>query len=271
MTHRSLIVYSLLPLLLCANLYGETVAIEHATPGIIDTHSHMGVYPWPEVEANSGEAPRGLKMALGENPKRNYGARNQSPATRMGNMYLIRDAFIKTREYRAAWEPYNSKKDGAPPARNLNWETLSDVLDGKILVHDHCYRADEMVHMIQVADEFKFKIRSFQHSLEVYKVADLLAEKGVGVATWADWWGFKVEEWKGIPWNAAYLISRGVSVSMHSDSSNTVQRLNVEAEKTFKSGMSESDALKMLTLFPAQILGVDRYIGTLRQEAGSKQ
>lgn len=306
----------------------------HVMPGIIDTHSHMGVYPWPGVEANSDgnemtdpispqvdaldslypedpafdraaaggvttvmvlpgsgnlmggksvtvhvlpnavrvddmvfrEAPRGLKMALGENPKRTYGARNQSPATRMGNMYLIRDAFIKTQEYRAAWERYNKTKEGAPPARNLKWETLSDVLDGKILVHVHCYRADEMRHMIDVADEFKFKIRSFQHSLEAYKVADLLAEKRIGAATWADWWGFKMEAWKGIPWNAAYLVSRGVVVNMHSDSSDIVQRLNVEAEKTLKFGMSEADALRTLTIFPARILGIDSYVGTL--EAG---
>lgn len=304
---------------------------KHVMPGIIDTHSHMGVYPWPGVEANSDgnemtdpispqvdaldslypedpafaraaaggvttvqvlpgsgnlmggksvtihvlpnatrvdqmvfqEAPRGLKMALGENPKRVYGSRNQMPSTRMGNMYLLRNAFIKTLEYRAAWDRYNQKKEGNPPERNLKWEALSDLLDGKVILNVHCYRADEMIHMIQLADEFKFKITSFHHALEAYKVADLLATKGIGAATWADWWGFKMEAWKGIPWNAAYLVSKGVIVNMHSDSSDIVQRLNVEAEKTLKFGMSEADALKTITLFPAQMLRIDKYVGTL--------
>src|SRR5262249_34921359 len=110
------------------------------------------------------EAPRGIKMALGENPKRVYGDRNQVPSTRMGNIYVLRDAFIKTQEYREKWNRYNSKKDDSAPERNLKWETLSQVLDGTLLVHVHCYRADEMMHMIEIADEFKFKIKSFQHS-----------------------------------------------------------------------------------------------------------
>lgn len=304
---------------------------KHVLPGIIDVHSHMGVYAWPGVEANSDgnestdpitpqvdaldslypedpafdraaaggvttvqvlpgsanliggkavtihirpnatrvedlvfqEAPRGIKMALGENPKRVYGTRTQTPATRMGNMALLRDAFIKTQEYRAAWERYNKKHEGNPPERNLKWETLSDVLDGRLIVNVHCYRADEMMRMIQLADEFKFKINSFHHSLEAYKVADLLAAKGIGAATWADWWGFKMEAWKGIPWNAAYLVSKGVLVNMHSDSSDIVQRLNVEAEKTLKYGMNESDALKTITLFPARMLGIEKYVGSL--------
>lgn len=307
---------------------------KHVMPGIIDTHSHMGVYPWPGVEANSDgneatdpitpqvdaldslypedpafkraaaggvttvqvlpgsanliggkavtihilpdadrvddlvfkEAPRGLKMALGENPKRVYGTRKQEPATRMGNMYLLRNAFIKTVEYRASWDRYNQKKEGNPPERNLKWETLSQLLDGKLILNVHCYRADEMIHMMQLADEFKFKISSFHHCLEGYKVADLLAAKGIGAATWADWWGFKMEAWKGIPWNAAYMVSKGVIVNMHSDSSDIVQRLNVEAEKTLKFGMSEADALKTITLFPAKMLSIDKYVGTL--EAG---
>ena len=304
---------------------------KHVLPGFIDTHSHMGVYAWPGVDANSDgneltdpispqvdaldsvypqdpafkraaaggvttvqilpgsgnliggkavtlhvipnavtveemvfrEAPRGIKMALGENPKRVYGERNQLPSTRMGNIYLLRDAFIKTQEYREKWNRYNSKKDDSLPERNLKWETLSQVLDGTILVHVHCYRADEMMRMIDIADEFKFKIKSFQHSLEAYKVADILAQKKIGAATWADWWGFKMEAWTGVPWNAAYLVSKGVVVNMHSDSSDIVQRLNVEAEKTLKYGMNEADALKTITIFPAQMLGIDSITGSL--------
>jgi imidazolonepropionase-like amidohydrolase len=304
---------------------------KHVMPGFIDTHSHMGVYAWPGVDANSDgneltdpispqvdaldsvypqdpafkraaaggvttvqilpgsgnliggkavtlhvipnavtvdemvfrEAPRGIKMALGENPKRVYGDRNQLPSTRMGNIYMLRDAFIKTQEYREKWNRFNSKKDDSAPERNLKWETLSQVLDGTLLVHVHCYRADEMMHMIELADEFKFKIKSFQHSLEAYKVADILAQKHIAAATWADWWGFKMEAWTAVPWNAAYLVSRGVIVNMHSDSSDIVQRLNVEAEKTLKYGMSEADALKTITIFPAQMLGIDSITGSL--------
>ena len=309
---------------------------KHVMPGIIDTHSHMGVYSWPEVDAHSDgneatepitahvdaldsvnpedpafaraaaggtttvqilpgsanliggkavtlhvvpgavsvdqmmfrEAPRGIKMALGENPKRVYGERKTLPSTRMGNFYLLRDAFTKTIEYREKWNGYKSKKTTEPPEKNLKWETLSEVLDGKLLVHVHCYRADEMMRMIEIADQFKFKIASFQHSLEAYKVADILAQRNIAAATWADWWGFKLEAWKGIPWNAAHLISKGVVVNLHTDSSNLVQRMNVEAEKTLKYGMSEADALKTITIFPAKMLGIDRYVGTL--EKGKK-
>jgi imidazolonepropionase-like amidohydrolase len=300
-------------------------------PGIIDTHSHMGVYAWPGVDANSDgnemtdpissqvdaldsvypadpafkraaaggvttvqilpgsgnliggkavtvhvipnaitvdqmifrEAPRGIKMALGENPKRVYGSRNQIPSTRMGNFFLLREAFTKAQEYRDSLERYDQKKEGDPPAKNLKWETLVDVLNGKLLVHVHCYRADEMMRMIEIADEFKFKIASFQHSVEAYKVADILAQKKIAAATWADWWGFKLEAWNAIPWNAAYLVSKGVIVNMHSDSADIVQRLNVEAEKTLKYGMSEAEALKTITIYPAMMLGIDKYVGTL--------
>jgi imidazolonepropionase-like amidohydrolase len=306
---------------------------KYVLPGFIDTHSHMGVYAWPGVDANSDgneltdpispqvdaldsvypqdpafkraaaggvttvqilpgsgnliggkaitlhvvpnavtvdemvfrEAPRGIKMALGENPKRVYGDRNQLPSTRMGNIYLLRDAFIKTQEYREKWNRYNSKKDDSAPERNLKWETLGHVLDGTLLVHVHCYRADEMMHMIEIADEFKFKIKSFQHSLEAYKVADILAQKQIAAATWADWWGFKMEAWSAVPWNAAYLVSKGVVVNMHSDSSDIVQRLNVEAEKTLKYGMNEADALKTITIFPAQMLGIESITGSLEK------
>ena len=306
---------------------------KYVLPGFIDTHSHMGVYAWPGVDAHSDgneltdpisphvdaldsvfpqdpafkraaaggvttvqvlpgsgnliggkavtlhvlpdaiaveemifrEAPRGIKMALGENPKRVYGERKQLPSTRMGNIFLLRDAFIKTQEYREKWNQYSKKKEGSVPERNLKWDTLGDVLDGKILVHVHCYRADEMMHMIRIADEFKFKIKTFQHSLEAYKVADILAEKKIAAATWADWWGFKMEAWTGIPWNAAYLVSRGVVVNMHSDSSDIIQRLNVEAEKTLKYGMTEADALKTITIMPAEMLGIESYTGSLEK------
>lgn len=305
----------------------------HVMPGMIDIHSHMGVYAFPGVEANSDgneatdpitpnvdaldsvnpqdpafkraaaggattvqilpgsanliggksvvlhvmpnaysveemvfkEAPRGLKMAMGENPKRVYGNENKIPSTRMGNMYMFRDAFTKAKEYKEKWARYNQTKEGDPPARNLKWETLDQVLDGKMLVHVHCYRADEMIHMMQLADDFNFKITSFHHTLEGYKVADLLAQKGVGAATWADWWGFKMEAWTAVPWNAAYLVSKGVIVDLHTDSSDLVQRMNVEAEKTLKYGMSEADALKTITIFPAKLLAIDQYVGSLEK------
>jgi imidazolonepropionase-like amidohydrolase len=302
-------------------------------PGIVDTHSHIGVYSWPDVEANSdgnemgdpnqagvramdavnledpaigralaggvttiqilpgsgniigGEtvtvklrpgatmdemifagAPRGLKMALGENPKRAYGSLNKLPSTRMGNIYVLRNAFQQAKDYRARWDAWQKRpaEDRGPaPDRDLRLETLSDVLAGKVLVHVHCYRKDEIEALFRVADEYGFRIASLIHALEAYKVADEIARRKVGVATFAHWWGYKWEARDGIPQNAAILADHGVRVTIHSDSPDLIQRLYEEAAIAMHYGLGREEALKSITLNPAWMLGVDNRIGSL--------
>ncbi len=328
-----------------------------ATPGIIDTHSHLGVYAQPHIEAHAdgnetsdpttpevwaehgfwpqdpaiaralsggvttiqvlpgsanliggrsvvlklrpstqaramrfpGAKP-GLKMACGENPKRAYGReRHRAPVTRMGNIAGFRREFQKAFEYRRRWQKYErdlaawtdrrgqKEKPGAakaddppdPPDRNFALETLADVLDGKILVHNHCYRADEMHQMLDLAHEFGFHIRSFHHALEAYKLAPRLAAAQVSVSTWADWWGFKAEAFDGIPYNAALLERAGARAIIHSDSDSDIRRLNQEAAKARAAGaeldltISDERALAWITANPAWALGIERDVGTL--------
>jgi imidazolonepropionase-like amidohydrolase len=158
-----------------------------------------------------------------------------------------------------------------PPGRDFELETLADVLNGKILVHKHCYRADDMSIMMDLAKEFRFKIRSFHHALEAYKIRDLLAAKGIAVNTWADWWGFKLEAYDGIPENAALLTEQGVRVTIHSDSGIGIQRLNQEAGKAMAAGrragvtIDDDTALRWLTANPAWVLGIDSVTGTLEE------
>ncbi len=339
------------------DISGKTV-----TPGLVDTHSHMGVYAapgfkahadgneavspntayarsvdgyWPQDPqleraraggvttaqilpgsanliggrsfvvhlipwARSAEdarfpgAPEGLKMACGENPKRVYGEKS-GPQTRMGNVHGYRDAFQKALEYRRTWAKYEkakkdsakgSKKKGlgaggasdgskeppAAPARDFALETLAKVLDGEILVHNHCYRADEMSLMLDLAATYGFKIRSFHHAIEAYKIADRLAEAGTAASVWADWWGFKAEAFDGVRENAALIEVAGARAIIHSDSAIGIQRLNQEAAKAMYAGrnagleISEDAALRWITKNPAWALGIDERVGTL--EAG---
>ncbi|HFE46113.1 MAG TPA: amidohydrolase [Nannocystis exedens] len=339
------------------DIAGKTV-----TPGLVDTHSHMGVYAapgfkahadgneavspntayarsvdgyWPQDPqleraraggvttaqilpgsanliggrsfvvhlipwARSAEdarfpgAPEGLKMACGENPKRVYGEKS-GPQTRMGNVHGYRDAFQKAVEYRRSWAKYEkAKKDSAKagkknlggdkgagdgskeppvaPARDFALETLAKVLDGEILVHNHCYRADEMSLMLDLAATYGFKIRSFHHAIEAYKIADRLAEAGTAASVWADWWGFKAEAFDGVRENAALIEAAGARAIIHSDSAIGIQHLNQEAAKAMYAGrnagleVSEDTALRWITKNPAWALGLEERIGTL--EAG---
>jgi len=305
------------------------------TPGVIDTHSHIGVYAAPGTfaESDGNEATRpvtaevwaehsfwpqdpqiplaiaggvttiqalpgsanliggrsavlklvparsvqemkfpgahyGLKMACGENPKRVYGNRG-GPSTRMGNMAGYRDAFIQAQAYRRKWDKWNKDHQGDPPERNLRNESLAEVLRGNIYVQNHCYRADEMMQMLDLAHEFGFKIRSFHHAVEAYKIRDLLAAAGTGAAVWADWWGFKEEAMDGIKENAALLQQAGVRVNIHSDSPSGIQRLNQEAAKAMYAGMragipvTRDQAIRWVTANPAWAIGLDSLIGTL--------
>jgi imidazolonepropionase-like amidohydrolase len=222
-------------------------------------------------------APRGLKLALGENPKRSnfrVPGTTRYPATRMGVEVVLRDAFRRAQDYRREWEDYDRKVKAAgkgerpvPPRRDLELEELRDVLDGKVYVHAHCYRADEIVMLIRLADEFGFKVRTFQHVLEGYKVASEIARHGAGASTFADAWGYKVEAFDAIPHNAAIMAAHGVSVSINSDDDERARRLYWEAAKAVRyGGVSETEALKMVTLNPAWQLGVDKRVGSI--EAG---
>jgi len=221
------------------------------------------------------EAPRGIKFALGENVKRsNFRAPGEPryPGTRMGVEVVLREAFLRARAYQKEWADYAAKLKALPakaerpvaPRRDLRLETLADILDGKILVHSHGYRADEMLMLMAVADEFGFKVRTFQHGLEAYKIASEIARHGAGVGTFIDWWAFKIEALGASPYNPAILASKGVRVSLNSDSDELARRLYWDAAKAVKyGGVSEDEALRMVTLNGAWQLGVDRYVGSL--------
>ena len=306
------------------------------TPGIIDVHSHLGVYPSPSVASTSDgneatapstaqvwaehsvwpqdpqfglaleggvtslqilpgsanlfggrgvtlknvpsrtvmgmkfpDAPHGLKMACGENPKRVYGTRKSAPSTRMGNVAGYRAEWIKALEYKAKWDAYDATGDKPAPARDLKLETLVGVLDGDILVHNHCYRADEMATMIEIAKEFGYKIGTFHHAVESYKIADLLAQEGICSAMWADWWGFKLEAFDGIQQNVALVDQARACAIVHSDSARDIQHLNQEAAKAMTAGrrmgmdISAARALRWITLNAAQALGIAAQTGSI--------
>ena len=324
------------------------------TPGLIDVHSHLGVYPSPAISAlsdgnemtapvtpnvwaehsvwpqdpgfqtaleggittlqilsGSGNliggrgvtmknvgattyqamkfpgAPQGLKMACGENPKRVYGSRMQAPMTQMGNVAGYRQAFANAQDYREQWAKYQRERaeydrkneDGkadpetkppVPPKRDLALETLVDAMAGKILVHIHCYRSDQMATMLDLAREFGFHVAAFHHAVEAYKIADLLAREGVCAAEWADWWGFKMEAYDGIQENLALTdLPQGSCAIVHSDSEEGIQRLNQEAAKAMARGermglqIPPEHAIRWLTANAARALGIDAQTGTL--------
>lgn len=294
------------------------------TPGIIDIHSHLGVYPSPAVQAHSDGneatdpttpevwaehsvwpqdpgftramahggvtslqilpgsanlmggrsvtlknvpartvqgmkfpgAPYGMKMACGENPKRVYGAKGRMPSTRMGNFAVNRQTWL------------DAKADDGKK-RNLANETLKGVMDGRILLHNHCYRADEMAQVIDMSREMGYKVATFHHAVESYKIGDLLKENDICSAIWADWYGFKMESYDGIPENAALLFKQGACVVIHSDDENGIQRLNQEASKAAAAGrrigipISDAEVIRWITLNPAHAMGIDKLTGSL--------
>ena len=182
-------------------------------------------------------------------------------------MDVIREAFIEAVEYRKEWEVYEAapaRSKPMPPRRDFKLEALVEILDGERLVHSHCYRADEIVQLMELADEFGFKIATLQHVLEGYKVADEIAAHGAGASTFSDWWGYKVEAYDAIPYNAALMAERGVLVSINSDSGEEMRHLNQEAAKAVKwGGMDEVEALKLVTLNPAIQFRIDDRVGSI--------
>ncbi len=308
------------------------------TPGVIDVHSHRGVYPSPGTQSHSDGnemtapvtaevwaehsvwphdpgfltalaggvtsmqvlpgsanlvggrgvtlknvpgrnvmdmkfpgAPHGLKMACGENPKRVYGGKGQAPSTRMGNVAGYRTAWIEAADYRDKMAAA-AEGAGEAPLRDLRLETLAGVLDGEIIVHNHCYRGDEMSVMLEIAAEFGYKVGTFHHAVEAYKIADLLAENDTCAAVWADWWGFKMEAYDGIRENAAILDKAGACTVIHSDDGLGIQRLNQEAAKVIGAAarvdidIAPERAIRWITSNAAKSLGIDDQTGSL--EAG---
>lgn len=214
----------------------------------------------------------GIKFALGENPKRSRSVGRPGPRrypnTRMGVMDVIRQAFIQARDYKAEWDNYNRRQAAGerliPPRRDLQLDPLVEILEGKRLVHAHCYRQDEILELIRLAEEFGFQIATFQHVLEGYKVAKEIAAHGAGASTFSDWWGYKVEAYDAIPYNAAIMTEKGVVVSINSDSAEEARHLNQEAAKTMKwGGLSETEALKLVTINPAKQLRIDDWVGSI--------
>jgi imidazolonepropionase-like amidohydrolase len=187
----------------------------------------------------------------------------------MGNFAVQRAALVEAQDYMREWDDYNAKvkrgdKDAKPPKHDLKLEALADVLRGKLLVQIHCYRGDELLNEMAMAKEFGYKVRAFHHALEAYKVADELATQGVAIATFSDWWGYKQEAWDAIPWNAVMSMRKGVRVAIKSDSEDFARRLNQEAAKTMRyGGATEDEALKMITINPAWIIGVDDRVGSI--------
>lgn len=219
------------------------------------------------------DAPHGLKMACGENPKRVYGGKNRSPSTRMGNVAGYRAAWAKATEYKAGWDYYKAQheagKSPKAPKRDLQMDTLVGVLEGDILVHNHCYRADEQAVMIDIAKEFGYQITAFHHAIESYKVADYLAENDVCAAMWADWWGGKMEMFDGVRENIPLVHNAGACAITHSDSAIGIQRLNQETAKALSDGrkagldISDAEAWQWLSYNPAKALGVADQTGSL--------
>jgi imidazolonepropionase-like amidohydrolase len=312
------------------------------TPGLIDVHSHLGVYPSPSVDAHQDGnemsdpvtaniwaehsiwpqdpgfgkalaggvtalqilpgsanlfggrgvtlknvystsyqgmkfpgAPHGLKMACGENPKRVYGQRNKLPSTRMGNVAHYRAEWIAAQDYIDRWARYEAQlaagdEEATAPLRDLRLETLAGVLQGEIIVHMHCYRADEMMTILALAEEFEYRIGTFHHAVEAYKIADELAQQQVCGALWADWWGFKMEAYDGIQENIA-LVDRppGWCAIVHSDSPEGIQRLNQEAAKAMGKGrragmdIAPERAIAWITSNAARSLGIEHMTGSL--------
>ena len=216
-------------------------------------------------------APYGFKMACGENPKRVYGSKGREPSTRMGNIAVDRETWAKATEYKRRWDAYEAGDGkGDPPSRDIAMDTLAGVLDGKIRVQNHCYRTDEMANVIDMSKEFGYHVSAFHHGVEAYKIADILKANDICAAVWADWYGFKMESYDGIPENLAILQKTGTCAMIHSDDENGIQRLNQEVAKAQAAGrragivIPDEVAWEWLSYNPARALGIADRTGSLK-------
>lgn len=255
-----------------------TALVLHGSANAIGGQSQIVKWKWgrPVGEWLVRDAPRTIKFALGENPKSSNfrppeGQAAQYPSTRMGVEEVIRRSFIDARDYRASWDEYEAKRKrgeaAIPPRKDLLMDTMADILAGNIDVHAHCYRSDEMIMLLRVADDMGFKVRELQHVLEGYKVAQEIAAHGAGAGTFIDWWGYKAEAYDATPYNVALLVRNGVLTSVNSDSDEVARHLNHDAAKAMKyGGLTEEEALRTCTINPARQLRLDSRIGSI--EAG---
>jgi imidazolonepropionase-like amidohydrolase len=257
-------------------LAGGTTTIHqlHGSANAIGGQNSIIKLKWgrPVEELIVEGAPQTIKFALGENPKRSNfrlpGAPQRFPATRMGVEETIRDAFTQGREYIRKWEEYEAAKkrgeDALAPKRDLKLEAIAGILQGKINIHSHCYRTDEIIMLMNLAKEFGVKVHTFQHTLEGYRVAKEIAEHGANASILPDWWAYKAEAYEGIPGNAAIMMRRGINVSIHSDSNEAARHFYMEAAKLIKYGdLTEEEALRLVTLNPALQLGLEKRIGSI--------
>lgn len=224
-------------------------------------------------------APPGIKFALGENVKRSNNANviiiggqqppRRYPATRMGQEEVIRDAFTRARNYKREWDDYRAAqsrgdRNAIPPRRDLQLEPLVEVLAGTRYVHAHSYRSDEMLMLMNIAEEFGFHIKTLQHVLEGYKIAPEIARHGAGASAFADFWGYKLEAYDAIPYDVAIMTRAGVVSSVNSDDAGRARRLNIDAAKMMKyGGLTEQEALRLVTLNPAIQLGIEKITGSI--------
>lgn len=229
-------------------------------------------YGKPVEEFLVAGAPAGIKVAMGENVKRasqtfQPGQTPRYPRTRMGTIEVMRDAFLRARDYRQAWADFNAKKTRVQPRRDMELEPLVEILEGKRIVHAHGYRSDEHLNLLRLADELGFRVGTLQHGLEAYKIAPEIAKHGAGVSIFIDSWSYKLEAYDSIPYNAYILWKNGVLVSINSDSDERIRRLNIDAAKVMKyGGVPEEDALKMVTFNPAKQLGISNRTGSIEEK-----
>ena len=305
---------------------------EYVLPGLVDPHSHLGVYALPEIKPNSdgnemtgdieaqvrsedsintddpeiaravsggvtvvqvlpgsgnniggwativklngGQtldeiklqgAPASMKWAWGENPKRVYGSKDKAPATLMGETAIVRQRLYDAQNYAAKWKAWeDGGKKGAPPERDLQLEALAEVLAGKVRLNIHSYQVNHFEALFRIADEFHFQIAALHHALDAYMIAPEIARRHIGVVTFADSWGFKVEGWDAIPQNAYILWKEGVLVSLHTDNPVIEERDYIEQASIINHyGMPDEAALQTVTINPAKILGIDNRVGSI--------
>ena len=252
---------------------GVTAAnLLHGSANSIGGQNVTVKFKWgrPVEDYPIADAPPGIKFAMGENVKRSTSfagpgaAPPRYPRTRMGVIETMRDAFMRAKDYRQAWADFRAKKTKVQPRRDLELEPIVEILEGKRLVHAHGYRSDEHLNLMLLADEMGFKVATLQHGLEAYKIAPEIAKRGTGVSIFTDSWGYKLEAYDAIPYNAYILWKNGVNVSINSDSDERMRRLNLDAAKVMKyGGVPEEDALKMITINPAKQLGIDKRTGSI--------